>query len=101
MLPCHHFASGLFLASSPVVRRGRIELPYLGHKNIQHTVRYTELAPERFKNFWRDLKTGRGLHEYAKQAVVPASITVDAHELVMRVSPQATKCSIVCSSTAL
>jgi type 1 fimbriae regulatory protein FimB/type 1 fimbriae regulatory protein FimE len=27
---------------------------YLGHKNIQHTVRYTELAPERFKAFWRD-----------------------------------------------
>jgi type 1 fimbriae regulatory protein FimB/type 1 fimbriae regulatory protein FimE len=27
---------------------------YLGHKNIQHTVRYTELSPERFKNFWRD-----------------------------------------------
>ena len=27
---------------------------YLGHKNIQHTVRYTELAPTRFKNFWRD-----------------------------------------------
>jgi type 1 fimbriae regulatory protein FimB/type 1 fimbriae regulatory protein FimE len=26
---------------------------YLGHKNIQHTVRYTELAPDRFKNFWR------------------------------------------------
>ena len=25
---------------------------YLGHRNIQHTVRYTELAPERFKNFW-------------------------------------------------
>jgi type 1 fimbriae regulatory protein FimB/type 1 fimbriae regulatory protein FimE len=25
---------------------------YLGHKNIQHTVRYTELAPDRFKNFW-------------------------------------------------
>jgi len=25
---------------------------YLGHKNIQHTVRYTELVPERFKNFW-------------------------------------------------
>jgi hypothetical protein len=22
---------------------------YLGHKNIQHTVRYTELAPDRFK----------------------------------------------------
>jgi integrase len=26
---------------------------YLGHKNIQHTVRYTELAPPRFKDFWR------------------------------------------------
>ena len=26
---------------------------YLGHKNIQHTVRYTELAADRFKNFWR------------------------------------------------
>jgi type 1 fimbriae regulatory protein FimB/type 1 fimbriae regulatory protein FimE len=27
---------------------------YLGHKNIQHTVRYTEMAPTRFKGFWRD-----------------------------------------------
>ena len=27
---------------------------YLGHKNIQHTVRYTELSPGRFKDFWRD-----------------------------------------------
>jgi len=27
---------------------------YLGHKNITHTVRYTELSPERFKNFWCD-----------------------------------------------
>jgi type 1 fimbriae regulatory protein FimE len=27
---------------------------YLGHKNIQHTVRYTELSPERFKTFWQD-----------------------------------------------
>jgi type 1 fimbriae regulatory protein FimB/type 1 fimbriae regulatory protein FimE len=26
---------------------------YLGHRNIQHTVRYTELAPTRFKDFWR------------------------------------------------
>jgi integrase len=25
---------------------------YLGHKNIQHTVRYTELSPTRFKDFW-------------------------------------------------
>jgi type 1 fimbriae regulatory protein FimB/type 1 fimbriae regulatory protein FimE len=27
---------------------------YLGHKNIQHTVRYTELASGRFKDFWKD-----------------------------------------------
>jgi len=27
---------------------------YLGHKNIQHTVRHTEMAPDRFKEFWRD-----------------------------------------------
>jgi type 1 fimbriae regulatory protein FimB/type 1 fimbriae regulatory protein FimE len=26
---------------------------YLGHKAIQHTVRYTELSPTRFKDFWR------------------------------------------------
>jgi integrase len=26
---------------------------YLGHRNIQHTVRYTELAPDRFKDFWK------------------------------------------------
>lgn len=26
---------------------------YLGHKNIQHTVRYTELSSERFNDFWR------------------------------------------------
>jgi type 1 fimbriae regulatory protein FimB/type 1 fimbriae regulatory protein FimE len=26
---------------------------YLGHRNIMHTVRYTELAPDRFKSFWR------------------------------------------------
>jgi type 1 fimbriae regulatory protein FimE len=27
---------------------------YLGHRNIQNTTRYTELAPDRFKDFWRD-----------------------------------------------
>jgi type 1 fimbriae regulatory protein FimB/type 1 fimbriae regulatory protein FimE len=27
---------------------------YLGHRNIQHTVQYTELAADRFKRFWRD-----------------------------------------------
>lgn len=27
---------------------------YLGHKNITHTVRYTEMTPDRFKGFWKD-----------------------------------------------
>lgn len=27
---------------------------YLGHQNIQHTVKYTALSPTRFKDFWRD-----------------------------------------------
>jgi integrase len=27
---------------------------YLGHKNIQHTVRYSELSPDRFRDFWKD-----------------------------------------------
>ena len=27
---------------------------YLGHRNIQHTVRYTALTPDRFNGFWKD-----------------------------------------------
>jgi site-specific recombinase XerD len=27
---------------------------YLGHKNIQHTVRYTKLTDRAFRDFWRD-----------------------------------------------
>ena len=27
---------------------------YLGHRNMQHTVRYTALAPQRFQDFWDD-----------------------------------------------
>jgi type 1 fimbriae regulatory protein FimB/type 1 fimbriae regulatory protein FimE len=27
---------------------------YLGHRSIASTVRYTALAPDRFKGFWRD-----------------------------------------------
>lgn len=27
---------------------------YLGHRNICHTVVYTNLSPDRFKNFWQD-----------------------------------------------
>jgi hypothetical protein len=27
---------------------------YRGHRNVQNTTRYTALAPDRFKGFWRD-----------------------------------------------
>jgi hypothetical protein len=30
------------------------EFAYLGHMNIQHTVKYTELAPHRFKGWSKD-----------------------------------------------
>jgi site-specific recombinase XerD len=45
-------AAGYTLANKGVDTRALQH--YLGHKNIQHTVRYTELAADRFKNFWRD-----------------------------------------------
>jgi type 1 fimbriae regulatory protein FimB/type 1 fimbriae regulatory protein FimE len=55
-LPCHphmlRHACGYALAN-----RGhdtRAIQAYLGHRNITHTVRYTELSPERFKDFWRE-----------------------------------------------
>ena len=32
---------------------------YLGPRNIQHTVRYTELSPGRFKDFWRRSNSSR------------------------------------------
>jgi site-specific recombinase XerD len=34
-------------------RRKAAVQAWMGHKNIQHTVRYTELAPDRFTDFWR------------------------------------------------
>ena len=45
-------ATGFDLANAGQDTRA-IQL-YLGHKNIQHTVRYTELSPQRFKDFWKD-----------------------------------------------
>jgi integrase len=45
-------ATGFYLANAGQDTRA-IQL-YLGHKNIQHTVRYTELAAGRFKDFWKD-----------------------------------------------
>jgi type 1 fimbriae regulatory protein FimB/type 1 fimbriae regulatory protein FimE len=45
-------AAGYKLANQGVDTRSLQH--YLGHKNIQHTTRYPELAADRFKNFWRD-----------------------------------------------
>jgi integrase len=44
-------ATGYALANKGVDTRALQS--YLGHKNIQHTVRYTELSSARFKDFWR------------------------------------------------
>jgi integrase len=45
-------ACGFHLANKGIDTRSL--QAYLGHKNIQHTVRYTELSPTRFKHFWSD-----------------------------------------------
>lgn len=46
-------ATGYYLANRGTDTRTIQD--YLGHKNIQHTVRYTELAPGRFKGLWDGL----------------------------------------------
>lgn len=45
-------ACGYYLAASGQDTRAIQD--YLGHRNIQHTVRYTQLSPSRFENFWLD-----------------------------------------------
>src|ERR671934_486155 len=45
-------AYGYYLASKGHDTRAIQD--YLGYKNIQHTVRYTAMAPHRFENFWND-----------------------------------------------
>lgn len=45
-------ACGFYLASHG--HDTRAIQAYLGHKNIQHTIRYTELTSERFQKFWLD-----------------------------------------------
>jgi site-specific recombinase XerD len=55
-LPVHphqlRHATGYKLANQGVDTRSIQN--YMGHRNITHTVRYTELSPERFKDFWQD-----------------------------------------------
>jgi len=35
------------------LKKGRKRQSYLGHRNIQHTVRYTATNPVRFERLWR------------------------------------------------
>ena len=44
--------TGFYLANQGHDTRA-IQL-YLGHRNIQHTVRYAQLAAGRFRDFWKD-----------------------------------------------
>jgi len=50
--PMLRHACGFYLANKNTDTRAIQQ--YLGHRNIQHTVRYTELAPQRFQDFWDD-----------------------------------------------
>jgi type 1 fimbriae regulatory protein FimB/type 1 fimbriae regulatory protein FimE len=45
-------ACGFYLANKGIDTRAIQQ--YLGHCNIQHTVRYTALTPHRFTQFWDD-----------------------------------------------
>jgi hypothetical protein len=53
---CEFYADkGVLMALREMSRLIEIEARIgLGHKNIQHTVRYTQLAAGRFKKFWQD-----------------------------------------------
>ena len=59
MPPMLRHACGFKLANDGVDTRSL--QAYLGHRNIQPTVRYAELAPTRFKNFWHDWPAPLGL----------------------------------------
>jgi integrase len=55
-LPVHphmlRHAAGFYLVNNGADTR-TIQA-YLGHRNIMHMVRYTQLAPDRFRTLWRD-----------------------------------------------
>jgi site-specific recombinase XerD len=50
-----HHACGFAIAVQGA--DNRLIQDYLGHRNIQHTVRYTATIPARFEKLWRKLKT--------------------------------------------
>jgi hypothetical protein len=49
---------------------------WLGHKNIQHAVRYTELAPDRFKDFWRQIEAADSRRDAASKSKAPVPFAV-------------------------
>jgi integrase len=51
---CHLLRHGCGYALANAGHDTRAIQDWLGHRSIQHTVRYTELAPTRFKDFWRN-----------------------------------------------
>jgi integrase len=50
---CHMLRHACGFALANAGHDTRAIQDWLGHRSIQHTVRYTELAPTRFKDFWR------------------------------------------------
>jgi integrase len=51
---CHMLRHGCGYALANKGHDTRSIQDWLGHRSIQHTCRYTELSPTRFKDFWRD-----------------------------------------------
>ena len=50
---CHMLRHGCGYALANAGHDTRAIQDWLGHRSIQHTVRYTELTPTRFRDFWR------------------------------------------------
>jgi integrase len=53
LVHCHMLRHGCGYALANAGHDTRAIQDWLGHRSIQHTVRYTELSPTRFKDFWR------------------------------------------------
>lgn len=51
---CHMLRHACGFALANAGHDTRAIQDWLGHRSIQHTVRYTELSPMRFKDFWKD-----------------------------------------------
>jgi integrase len=53
LVHCHMLRHACGFALANAGHDTRAIQDWLGHRSIQHTVKYTELAPTRFQNFWR------------------------------------------------